>query len=66
VALTGAPALDDGAWIAVALLAVVCTGLAYLLFFRLIAHVGATQALAVTLRVPAFRLLWGACSWPGP
>jgi drug/metabolite transporter (DMT)-like permease len=48
------------AWIAVVLLAVVCTGLAYLLYFRLIAHVGAAKALAVTFLIPAFALLWGA------
>jgi drug/metabolite transporter (DMT)-like permease len=48
------------AWIAVALLAVVCTGLAYLLYFRLIANVGAPKALAVTFLIPAFALLWGA------
>lgn len=48
------------AWIAVVLLAVVCTGLAYLLYFRLIAHVGAARALAVTFLIPAFALLWGA------
>ena len=47
------------AWIAVALLAVVCTGLAYLLYFRLIANVGAPKALAVTFLIPAFALLWG-------
>ena len=48
------------AWIAVVLLAVVCTGLAYLLYFRLIANVGAPKALAVTFLIPAFALLWGA------
>jgi drug/metabolite transporter (DMT)-like permease len=36
------------AWAAVALLALLCTGLAYLLYFRLIAHVGPAQAISVT------------------
>jgi drug/metabolite transporter (DMT)-like permease len=46
-------------WGAAAALAVVCTGLAYLLFFRLIARVGATQAISVTFLIPAFAMLWG-------
>ena len=47
------------AWLMVALLAVLCTGLAYLLYFRLIAHVGADNAIAVTFLIPAFAVLWG-------
>lgn len=47
------------AWAMVALLAVLCTGLAYLMYFRLIAHVGASNAIAVTFLIPAFAVLWG-------
>jgi drug/metabolite transporter (DMT)-like permease len=47
------------AWIAMVLLAFVCTGFAYLLFFRLIAHAGAANAIAVTYLVPLFAMLWG-------
>ena len=47
------------AWLMVALLAVLCTGLAYLMYFRLIAHVGAANAIAVTFLIPAFAVLWG-------
>ena len=47
------------AWLMVALLAVLCTGLAYLLYFRLIAHIGAANAIAVTFLIPAFAVLWG-------
>lgn len=47
------------AWTMVALLAVLCTGLAYLMYFRLIAHVGASNAIAVTFLIPAFAVLWG-------
>lgn len=47
------------AWAMVALLALLCTGLAYLLYFRLIAHVGAANAIAVTFLIPAFAVLWG-------
>jgi drug/metabolite transporter (DMT)-like permease len=47
------------AWANVAGLAVVCTGFAYLLYFRLIAHAGPANAIAVTYLVPAFAVLWG-------
>ena len=47
------------AWGAAALLAVLCTGLAYILYFRLIAHVGPAQAITVTYLIPAFAIGWG-------
>ena len=47
------------AWIMVALLALLCTGLAYLMYFRLIARVGPANAIAVTFLIPAFAVLWG-------
>jgi drug/metabolite transporter (DMT)-like permease len=47
------------AWVAVALLAVACTGVAYVLYFRLIAHVGPTNAITVTFLIPAFAVAWG-------
>jgi drug/metabolite transporter (DMT)-like permease len=46
-------------WIAAAALAVGCTGLAYVLYFRLIAHAGATNAISVTFLIPAYAMLWG-------
>ena len=47
------------AWIAVLLLGVLCTGLAYILYFRLIANTGPANAIAVTFLIPAFAVLWG-------
>lgn len=49
-----------GAWGAALALAVACTALAYLLYFRLIANAGPTSAVSVTLLIPAFAMLWGA------
>jgi drug/metabolite transporter (DMT)-like permease len=46
-------------WISVVLLALLCTGFAYVLFFRLIANVGPANAIAVTFLVPVFAVLWG-------
>jgi len=48
------------AWGAVITLAVLCTALAYVLFFRLIVRVGAARTVAVTFLIPAFGVLWGA------
>ncbi len=48
------------AWFALVMLAFACTGLAYLLYFRLIAHVGPANAIAVTFLLPAFAVFWGA------
>ena len=47
------------AWGAALLLAVLCTGLAYVLYFRLIAHAGATNAISVTFLIPGFAIAWG-------
>ncbi|HEX6137446.1 MAG TPA: DMT family transporter [Casimicrobiaceae bacterium] len=43
----------------VLLLALVCSAVAYLLYFRLIADVGPTRAMTVTFLMPAFGMLWG-------
>jgi drug/metabolite transporter (DMT)-like permease len=41
-------------------LALLCSALAYLLYYRLIADVGPSRALTVTFLIPAFGMLWGA------
>lgn len=41
-------------------LALVCSGIAYLLYYRLVRDVGPTRALTVTFLMPAFGMLWGA------
>ena len=48
------------AWGAVVAIAVLCTGIAYILYFRLIAHAGPSRALAVTFLAPVFALVYGA------
>jgi len=47
-------------WLSVIALGTVCTGLAYLLFFRLIARLGATRTVSVTFVIPVSGVLWGA------
>jgi drug/metabolite transporter (DMT)-like permease len=41
-------------------LALVCSGVAYLLYYRLIADVGPIKAMTVTFLMPAFGMAWGA------
>lgn len=45
--------------VAVLALALLCTSVAYLLYFYLIAAVGPTRTLSVTFLIPVFGLLWG-------
>ncbi|MDB9528509.1 DMT family transporter [Oscillatoria sp. CS-180] len=45
--------------LAVVGLAILCTSLAYILYFRLIHAVGSTRALTVTYLIPLFAMLWG-------
>ncbi|MGB3427277.1 MAG: DMT family transporter [Burkholderiaceae bacterium] len=46
-------------WGSAIALGVLCTGLAYILYFRLIARVGPATAMTVTFLIPAFAMLWG-------
>jgi drug/metabolite transporter (DMT)-like permease len=48
------------AWWAIAALALFCTALAYILYFRIIAHAGPSRAVAVTFLIPVFGVLYGA------
>ncbi|MGP9801127.1 DMT family transporter [Rheinheimera sp. NSM] len=45
--------------LAVVALGVVCTGVAYMLYFRLVQDLGATPTLTVTFLIPVFGVLWG-------
>ena len=48
------------AWLTAAVLALFCTGMAYVLYFRLIVNVGPANAIAVTFLVPVFAVV---CGW---
>ncbi|WP_325001529.1 DMT family transporter [Ramlibacter sp.] len=60
-ALWSWPAATPGprAWLALLALGTLCTGVAYILYFRLIEEAGPSRALAVTFLVPAFAVLYG-------
>ncbi len=50
---------DASAWWSTLLLGVFSTGIAYLLFFRLIKNVGPTRAITVTFAIPVFGMFFG-------
>jgi drug/metabolite transporter (DMT)-like permease len=48
------------AWLALLVVGVLCTGIAYILYFRLIEETGPARALTVTFVLPVFAVLYGA------
>jgi drug/metabolite transporter (DMT)-like permease len=46
-------------WLSAITLGVLCTGIAYVIYFRLILRVGAARASTSTYLVPLFGVLWG-------
>ena len=52
--------LPRSAYVALVALALFCTSLAYILYFRLLASAGATNSLLVTFLIPVTAILLGA------
>ena len=52
--------VSQTAWLAVAAVALLCTSVAYILFFHIIERAGPAKALTVTFLVPVFAMLYGA------
>jgi len=53
------PALGLTTVLLVIAFALLCSAIAYLIYYRLIADVGPTKALTVTFLIPIFAMLWG-------
>jgi drug/metabolite transporter (DMT)-like permease len=53
-------AISTDAWISAVTLGIASTGFAYILYFRLIRHVGPAKAITVTYLLPVFAVFWGA------
>jgi drug/metabolite transporter (DMT)-like permease len=47
------------AWLALLAVGILCTGVAYVLYFRLIEKIGAAGSLTVTFLIPVFAILYG-------
>ena len=58
-ALWPAAAVPPVIWAYVLALALLCTAVAYALYFRLLVQVGAAYAASVTFLIPVFGMLWG-------
>lgn len=52
-------ALPPASWGSAIALGVLCTGVAYALYFRLIQRIGAARAATSTYLIPVFGVLWG-------
>src|SRR5690606_39024113 len=51
-------AIPAASWWSAAALGVVCTGVAFVMYYRLIARIGASRASTVTYLVPLFGVAW--------
>jgi drug/metabolite transporter (DMT)-like permease len=47
------------AWLHVFALGAGCTGIAYTLFYRLVANIGPARAASVSFLIPVFGVFWG-------
>ncbi len=52
-------AVSASSWYSAIALGVICTGVAFILYFRLIASAGPARAITVTYLVPVFGMIWG-------
>jgi drug/metabolite transporter (DMT)-like permease len=51
-------AIGAASWVSAILLGTLCTGTAFVLYYRLIARVGAARASTVTYLIPLFGVIW--------
>jgi len=51
-------AVQAWSWLSASLLGVLCTGAAFVMYYRLIARIGANRASTVTYLIPLFGVLW--------
>jgi drug/metabolite transporter (DMT)-like permease len=50
--------IPAASWVSAVLLGVLCTGAAFVLYYRLIARIGAPRASTVTYLIPLFGVIW--------
>lgn len=50
--------ISTNSWLSAAMLGVLCTGLAFVMYYRLIARIGANRASTVTYLIPLFGVAW--------
>jgi len=59
VATWPAQAIPLASWLSAGALGVLCTGIAFVMFYRLIGKIGANRASIVTYLIPPFGVAWG-------
>jgi len=52
-------AISTAGWINATVLGLLCTGLAFILYFHLLEHIGVARTVIVTYLIPVFGMLWG-------
>jgi drug/metabolite transporter (DMT)-like permease len=51
-------AIAAGSWVSAILLGVLCTGTAFVIYYRLVARVGAPRTSTMTYLIPLFGVIW--------
>lgn len=51
--------ISSQTWGSVLMLSILCTGMTYIIFYRLVMNAGPAKASTVTLLIPVFGVLWG-------
>ena len=51
--------ISGGAWLALLGLGLLCTAVAYILYYRLLIRIGPPRAMTFTFLIPVFGVLWG-------
>ena len=51
--------IPGSAWIQAAVLGLLCTAIAHLIYFKLLENVGVARTVVVTYLIPVFAMLWG-------
>ncbi len=51
--------ISERSWGALLMLSILCTGVTYIIFYRLVMNAGPAKASTVTLLIPVFGVLWG-------
>ena len=51
--------ISTAGWINATILGLLCTGLAFILYFHLLENIGVARTVIVTYLIPVFGMLWG-------
>ncbi len=52
--------ISTSSWLSALVLGVLCSGIAFIIYFRLLENIGVARTVIVTYMVPVFAMLWGS------